>query len=196
MKNLMLIAFSLLLTIGCSKKDDAEPVDPCAGITCQNGGTCASGNCVCPTGYYGVHCEKVVKDSFLGIYNCHMVGEYRYPSPNFPFCKDTIIFDKTFTTTIIEKPGSANAPDSWIQIDTLMPFGGVTPIAKLTAPNAFPLTADLTMDGDCSGFVPCFNVKPIGTLSGNTITITFSDSCFNAASDKWIYNFTCTMVKQ
>jgi hypothetical protein len=32
--------------------------DPCAKISCQNGGNCESGTCKCPSGYYGANCEK------------------------------------------------------------------------------------------------------------------------------------------
>ncbi len=33
------------------------PPDPCAGITCQNSGTCASGVCTCVGGFTGTRCE-------------------------------------------------------------------------------------------------------------------------------------------
>ena len=29
----------------------------CLGVSCQNGGYCSSGSCVCPTGYSGNNCE-------------------------------------------------------------------------------------------------------------------------------------------
>ena len=34
--------------------------DPCAGITCLNGGTCSNGVCQCPQGYTGTYCENQV----------------------------------------------------------------------------------------------------------------------------------------
>ena len=34
-----------------------QSCDPCNGVNCQNGGTCVNGNCQCPPGYEGVHCE-------------------------------------------------------------------------------------------------------------------------------------------
>ena len=30
----------------------------CKDVSCLNGGTCSKGDCVCPTGYYGSHCEN------------------------------------------------------------------------------------------------------------------------------------------
>lgn len=50
------IFFLALAWTGC--KDDAPP-DPCAGVTCQNGGSCTDGNCDCPDGFSGNFCEEV-----------------------------------------------------------------------------------------------------------------------------------------
>ena len=37
-------------------------IDECKGLLCSNGGTCKEGlgyaRCVCPTGYYGTHCDQ------------------------------------------------------------------------------------------------------------------------------------------
>ena len=62
------IAFSALLTIAafgaityvaCNK-------DECKGVTCNNGGTCISGTCNCPTGYEGSTCQTKTRDRFIG----------------------------------------------------------------------------------------------------------------------------------
>lgn len=34
-----------------------EPTDPCAGISCLNGGRCLNGQCDCPPGYSGDRCQ-------------------------------------------------------------------------------------------------------------------------------------------
>lgn len=34
--------------------------DPCANSYCLNGGSCVDGNCICPQGFYGEHCENEV----------------------------------------------------------------------------------------------------------------------------------------
>jgi len=44
--------FSITLYISCTK-------DPCATVTCQNGGTCSGGSCTCPTGYTGTNCQTL-----------------------------------------------------------------------------------------------------------------------------------------
>ena len=51
-------AFSAIMYSSCSKTKDA-----CSGVTCNHGGTCASGNCTCTIGYAGIHCDSV---AFLG----------------------------------------------------------------------------------------------------------------------------------
>jgi PKD repeat protein len=41
--------------------------DPCAGVTCLNGGTCVNGSCNCPTGYTGSNCGSEVTPSSMRI---------------------------------------------------------------------------------------------------------------------------------
>ncbi len=48
---LLTVAFTTTTYLSCSK-------DECEGVSCQHGGTCKSGKCVCPTGYSGVNCES------------------------------------------------------------------------------------------------------------------------------------------
>lgn len=70
MKSIRNAAFTALLTIGafsaitytsCNK-------DECKDVVCQNGGTCVSGTCTCPTGYEGTNCEILSRDKFVGKY--------------------------------------------------------------------------------------------------------------------------------
>lgn len=44
-------------------------VDPCNDVTCDNGGTCVDGDCVCATGYEGTDCSTLVRAKFIGNYN-------------------------------------------------------------------------------------------------------------------------------
>ncbi|MBK7855786.1 MAG: calcium-binding EGF-like domain-containing protein [Bacteroidetes bacterium] len=48
------------------KKDD----DPCEDVTCQNGGTCDEGTCICAAGYEGTNCETAMRTKFIASYNC------------------------------------------------------------------------------------------------------------------------------
>lgn len=70
MKSIRNIAFSALLTFGafsmvtytaCNK-------DECKDVVCQNGGTCVTGTCNCPTGYEGTNCETLSRAKFIGTY--------------------------------------------------------------------------------------------------------------------------------
>ncbi len=47
-----LVAFSVVFFESCSKSK-------CAGVSCNNGGTCVNGNCSCATGFSGQHCELI-----------------------------------------------------------------------------------------------------------------------------------------
>jgi len=45
-------AFAAILFAACSK-------NKCAGVTCNNGGTCVSGSCSCATGFSGPRCDLI-----------------------------------------------------------------------------------------------------------------------------------------
>ncbi len=60
--------FSLVFVTSCKNK--------CGSTSCQNGGTCVSNTCVCPTGYSGNACQTGWSDVSIGTYvctrsNCH-----------------------------------------------------------------------------------------------------------------------------
>jgi len=59
---LLLGAFSLVLFNSCKNK--------CGSTTCQNGGTCSSNVCICPTGYSGNACQIGWSDPVIGTYVC------------------------------------------------------------------------------------------------------------------------------
>ncbi|MCD6012598.1 MAG: hypothetical protein K0Q79_2460 [Flavipsychrobacter sp.] len=69
MKSMKYIALSAFLTLSafcavlysCTK-------DECKDVVCQNGGTCAGGNCTCVLGYEGTRCETKSRDKFIGTY--------------------------------------------------------------------------------------------------------------------------------
>ncbi len=58
--------FGLTIYSSCSKN---ETPDPCANVTCQNGGTCVNGSCKCPEGYEGADCSVKAALKFIGSYN-------------------------------------------------------------------------------------------------------------------------------
>ena len=49
----LLLSFFLILFFFACKKD------PCKGILCLNGGSCADGLCNCPPGFTGVNCQTM-----------------------------------------------------------------------------------------------------------------------------------------
>lgn len=57
-----LVAFGILFLFACRKETGGDPYNPvnsCATIVCENGGVCTNGNCNCPAGFRGTHCEIV-----------------------------------------------------------------------------------------------------------------------------------------
>lgn len=147
-------AFLALVLVGgnACKKDE----DPCKDVTCQNGGTCDEGECICPTGYEGTNCETEERAKFFGTWRttnetCTSGG----PST----------FDITITT---------NSGDiSKINIANL--YGaGFTAVATLTGNNV-SIASQSFGTGSIVGS---------GSLSGTTLTLSYtvtgggsSDNC-------------------
>jgi hypothetical protein len=77
-----LICTLLVISVNSCKKDEVEDpkkttpivVDPCANITCLNGGYCANGSCVCPEGYSGSNCSQQVTPSLIRINSIRVTG--------------------------------------------------------------------------------------------------------------------------
>jgi hypothetical protein len=69
MKNLSTIIISALFTclLFSATLYSSCNEDKCEGITCQNGGSCKDGTCLCPEGYEGTRCET--KSGCAGV-NC------------------------------------------------------------------------------------------------------------------------------
>ncbi len=71
-KNFRHIIITALLTIGAFSSIIyiSSCKDKCGSTTCQNGGTCSSNVCICPTGYSGSSCSTGWSTVYLGTYNC------------------------------------------------------------------------------------------------------------------------------
>ena len=61
-RSFLLTIFALFLILGFSS------CDPCKDVTCQNGGVCDEGDCICTDEYEGDNCETKKIAKFLGSY--------------------------------------------------------------------------------------------------------------------------------
>jgi hypothetical protein len=70
-------ALATILTITSCQDEDL-----CKGVTCQNGGTCADGDCNCVAGYEGTNCETVSRAKIIASYSvaetCSITGAANY----------------------------------------------------------------------------------------------------------------------
>lgn len=68
------------LTAGVLMAASACTSDPCKDVTCNNGGTCADGTCICAAGYEGNDCSTAVNAKFVGSWTateaCPATGTY------------------------------------------------------------------------------------------------------------------------
>lgn len=63
----VIAAFSTMTYTSCNN-------DKCKAIVCAYGGVCDDGNCICPSGYEGVHCEVVTRDKYKGVWTVFEKG--------------------------------------------------------------------------------------------------------------------------
>lgn len=54
--------------------------DPCKAIVCAYGGTCTEGECLCPSGYEGTHCEIVTREKYEGVWTVFEDGTVTKPA--------------------------------------------------------------------------------------------------------------------
>jgi hypothetical protein len=174
MKSIKLLALSSLLTVGifsvvlytsCSK-------DACKGVTCQNGGTCSGGNCVCPTGTTGNNCETIYRLSFdhtyVGTGSDNTGGTYT----NFRMVFSTPSSSTDFVTmnlTIQDATGgSAGVPVLTITLSSFSTSG-----ANYTITSTTNAGLTYTGTGTISATSASMTLQEAG--SGTTTTYTFSN---------------------
>jgi hypothetical protein len=73
MKNIILTAITVITLFTISVMTGCKN-DPCKITTCAFGGVCADGLCKCQVGYEGLHCETIMRDKFIGIWNVNEDG--------------------------------------------------------------------------------------------------------------------------
>jgi hypothetical protein len=64
----ILLTTLLFFTVATSIVITSCEQNPCNGISCLNGGSCASGVCRCPTGYENTRCQTKSAARFVGTY--------------------------------------------------------------------------------------------------------------------------------
>ncbi len=73
-RNILITAF-LTLFIFIAASYTACNKNKCHNVTCVSRGVCDGGKCVCPVGFEGSRCEKLMRDKFIFNYNgydsCH-----------------------------------------------------------------------------------------------------------------------------
>lgn len=141
-KLLLFVAVLAIPFAGCKEED------PCEGVTCLNGGTCADGSCDCPAGYTGSNCGTEVRAKFIGTYNVTEActsGNYTYTM-------------------------SATASSSGILNIVFSNFAGVGATINATA-NGNSLTIP-NQTVDVSGVSATFSGS--GQIAGNILTISYT----------------------
>ncbi|MCB9065179.1 MAG: calcium-binding EGF-like domain-containing protein [Chitinophagales bacterium] len=79
LKSIVLSAIGVLATFTAVTYTSCNN-DPCKAIVCAYGGTCNEGECICPSGFEGTHCEIVTKDKFVGVWTVFEDGTITQPA--------------------------------------------------------------------------------------------------------------------
>ena len=124
--------------------------DPCKDVVCNNGGTCVDGSCVCATGYEGTNCDTEVRTKAIGTWtvadSCSNSGTASY------------------TVTVVTSTGGI----SEVKITNF--WGTFTNQVVATVSGSTVTIARQQPDNDN------FYVEGTGTVSGNTITWSYTIS--------------------
>jgi hypothetical protein len=152
-------------------------IDPCKGISCQNGATCRDGICDCPNGFSGIYCEVNDLAKLAGTYfNYQMFcggGASTFGSLE-------IVLDNSSSSTgklkgIIPDEFQPNGSPSEVT------FSYVNDKKKLVITNQKPYTnANYNIDGELFVTLGSFGISINGTINKNYATFTqnCSGSCF------------------
>jgi hypothetical protein len=158
----VLVATSIGVLHSCSKKDDTTPVDPCANVSCLNGGTCSNGSCACTAGYEGTNCGTESRIKFLGRFTG---GQNSYDDN----CgtKDTTL-SYSYADSVIVTRDSSSSDVSRIRIYNLGDYQGSIGNYYVYATVS---GSNLTIPSQSQGGV---TFSGTGSISGNTLTINYA----------------------
>jgi len=112
------VTFAVIIS-SCTKSEDnpTPPYDPCASVTCLNGGTCSGGICNCASGYSGSRCETYTpKKGYLHIenlstnpYNVYVNGSL-WITLDGGYHIDYAVMPGTYTVRVIQQSGYISYP--------------------------------------------------------------------------------------
>jgi hypothetical protein len=73
MKNIILTSIAVITLFTISVMTGCKN-DPCKETSCAYSGVCNDGTCQCQVGYEGLHCETVMRDKFIGLWDINEDG--------------------------------------------------------------------------------------------------------------------------
>lgn len=129
--------------------------DPCAGVSCTNGGTCieGTGTCECLPGYEGTSCETNTILKFIGSYAVSYAGCFS-TSPDH--------------TVNIEQVSGENRLKIFDLGDFACPGGRVALLADISGDQIEIPSQNI----DCNGEI-VYTFSGSGSINGNMITLNF-----------------------
>lgn len=122
----LLLGMILCMGLSFTACEDEEPVptpepDPCATVTCENGGTCNDGLCDCPPGFSGDNCE--IEDP------CHQANinqEWGYDDFGGPSCWNQVCSGHDNCTGLAQSPINITMADTVTTLPNLLINGSLT----------------------------------------------------------------------
>ncbi|MEM6799893.1 MAG: calcium-binding EGF-like domain-containing protein [Bacteroidota bacterium] len=150
--------------------------DPCAGVSCTNGGTCVEGvgTCECLAGFEGENCETNVILKFIGSYGADYGG-----------CVNTAP-EHRVNITQLSGESRLNIADLG---DYACPGGEVNVIADISGDQINIPSQNI----DCSGEI-VYTFSGSGSISTSVISLTFSVRYETDGLER-IDNCTATLTK-
>ncbi len=144
--------FCTVLFTACSKSNSS---DPCSGVTCQNGGSCSAGSCICPTGWTGAYCQTAVNTSIIFQNNTFTpVNILRSGITQTIPVGDNITYTGTPGSSLNVTANTSGLSSTGTQIGLLLSW---------TFSNTFPTTGSSTYNIDVSSYYFFLKIKNTST---------------------------------
>lgn len=190
----VLLLFTTIAYTACNK-DPYTYEDECAGVVCENNGTCIDGTCACVAGYYGDNCEKKAISRYLGTWAVEQTvvtstdtskvnskEDYNIVISEHPDGPNVLAIKGMFGVASSELKGRLGTAIGVVEIDGATKEGDVPSDISNFVFNRYQPVGNATQLIKGEG-----QINNIGEKITGEVYITYADSAFGAVEERIIF---------